>query len=587
MLKLHLRTIPHFFDPVKQKGTVSPAEPPYLLCLLNPEDLNRELSELQELASAEWPPHLPTVWKILLPRLSPSLIQSVQSQLNQAKSFGPLLVLESLPVQQWASLVAGAVGCISFSRDLNSCQTQAAMALAMEKPFLLPEQETFDPFLSSLPLRYWPSARAERPRVLEECFLTPQFALRSALLKSLDLTRILSLQNLQATEMLIFLFWGRSGSVFLQSLFDRHPEILSTPSTVLMRFYEIWPQILKHLMQTKRSFELNDLLNVFIEAFPSLFYASPDQSNCHLDRLGPEQNTVLSVDSTAFKEAFTLLAQTFFPGDLEITSKTFILLLHYAYELAQGLDISEKHLIAYQLHRPYLNSATQGLFQDFPQARVLGMVREPIRGLYSHLRMFLEDTRAGQYQPPRPDYTYEDMVFDGSYLGYYQHQLMGWKALQTRYDPPLREVALENLHQNPENQMRQLAEWLGITWHSCLLESTFNGLAYWGDSRAHQKLQGFSQSHPLSQDWEDQFSFLDREVLSALLADDLKRQGYDAPFLFVKTLLPLLIFMPTRLEFKAFEKALKSRDQKACEDTLLNLLDRWKISFMALFGREI
>jgi hypothetical protein len=100
-------------------------------------------------------------------------------------------------------------------------------------------------------------------------------------------------------------------------------------------------------------------------------------------------------------------------------------------------------------------------------------------------------------------------------------------------------------------------------------------------------VQGFSQSHPLSQDWEDQFSFLDREVLSALLADDLKRQGYDAPFLFVKTLLPLLIFMPTRLEFKAFEKALKSRDQKACEDTLLNLLDRWKISFMALFGREI
>jgi hypothetical protein len=215
------------------------------------------------------------------------------------------------------------------------------------------------------------------------------------------------------------------------------------------------------------------------------------------------------------------------------------------------------------------------------------MVREPLRGLHSHLRMYLEDTRAGQYEAPRPDYSYAEMVRDGTYLGYYQHQLGGWKALQRLYHPPLYEMQLEALHASPESELKKLAHWLGIAWAPSLLESSFNGLLYWGDSRAHQPMQGFSNAHPLSQAWEEQFSWLDKEILWALLADDLARQGYGGAFPFVKMLLPLLIFWPTYLERQAFEKALRARDQGACEDIFLTLLDRWKISFMALFGREI
>ncbi len=584
MLKLHLRTIPHFFDPAK--ASRPNAIRPFLVCLLSAAQWPSEWARLLALAQSCSDLAVPRVWKILVMDLSEEERQAPQNQLQAVLPAGPHLELENAPLRQWPALFAQSRGCLCLSESAEAALPQVIQALAMELP-VLSACRVFPAPYQALPVHPWPNSPAEIPSALEHLAVAPLPSLRAALLSCLKLEQICSRQSLQATEVVALLFWGRSGSVFLQSLLDSHPEVLSTPATVLMRFYEVWPELLRVLMQSRRNFELGDLLGIFAEAFPSLFEASPDTSNCRLDQLGPERDQILKVGYDDFKEAFLWLAQSFYTGSLEMTSKTFFVLLHYAYELAQGIDISDKHLIAYQLHRPSLNPSTTGFFRDFPEARVLGMVREPLRGLHSHLRMYLEDTRAGQYEAPRPDYSYEEMVRDGTYLGYYQHQLGGWKALQSLYHPPLYEMQLEALHAAPETEMKKLAHWLGIAWAPSLLVSSFNGLAYWGDGRAHQPMQGFSSSHPLSQAWEGQFSWLDREVLLALLADDLARQGYGGPFPFVKMLLPLLIFWPTFLERQAFENALRARDQAACEDIFLTLLDRWKISFMALFGRQI
>ncbi|MBT9543956.1 MAG: sulfotransferase [Candidatus Sericytochromatia bacterium] len=584
MLKLHLRTIPHFFDPAK--ASRPNAIRPFLLCLLSAAQWQPELAKLVALAEGCADLALPRVWKLLVSDLSEEESLALQNQLQELLPVGPRLELENIPLRQWPALFAQSQACLSLSESAETALPQVMQALAMDLPVLAACSSLPAPY-QALPVHPWPFRPADFFLALEKGLAAPQPPLRAALLHCLDLPQICTLQSLQATEVVALLFWGRSGSVFLQSLLDRHPEILSTPATVLMRFYEVWPDLLRSLVQTRRAFELGALLDAFAEAFPVLFEAAPDTSNCNLDHLGPERDQVLKVSYSDFKQAFLWLAQGFYSGGLEISSKTFFVLLHYAYELAQGLDISDKHLIAYQLHRPGLNPSTTGFFRDFPQTRVLGMAREPMRALHSHLRMYLEDTRAGQYEAPRPDYSYHEMVRDGTYLGYYQHQLGGWKALQNAYEPPLYEMRLEALHAAPESELKKLAQWLGIAWAPCLLESSFNGLTYWGDSRAHQPLQGFSRTHPLSQAWEEHFSWLDKEVLWALLAEDLTRQGYGSPFSFVKMLLPLLIFWPTCLERQAFEHALRARDQAACEDIFLTLLDRWKISFMVLFGRQV
>ena len=37
-------------------------------------------------------------------------------------------------------------------------------------------------------------------------------------------------------------YYGRSGSIFLQSLLDSHPEVLMFPSIYLSGFYSFWSQ---------------------------------------------------------------------------------------------------------------------------------------------------------------------------------------------------------------------------------------------------------------------------------------------------------------------------------------------------------
>jgi len=453
----------------------------------------------------------------------------------------------------------------------------------MEIPFASQRFETSESLWAELPVQLWEGDPLE---VLKKQLHAPPLGLRTALLKALGLEQVKQKEELLKTEMVILLFWGRSGSVFLQSLLDGHPEILTTPATVLMTFYEVWPRMLQALVQKSQSFTLPDLLDSFAEFFPSLFYADPDTTGCHLNQLGPDQQTVLAVSSSDFKQAFQLLVHSFFADAFELSTQQFLLLLHYAYEMAQGRDISEKHLIAYQLHRPFMNICTETIFKDFPETRVLGMVREPMRGLFSHLRMFVEDQREGRYGKLVPDYTYEDAVFEGMFLNYYSHQLMGWKVLRKRYQPAIYEQQLEALHVQPEAEMRRLAAWLGVAWHESLLESTFNGLQYWGDKRAHQKIQGFSAAHPLSETWQDYFSTVDKEILYALLAKELKRQGYEAPFSFVSMMLPLLIFWPTRLEQQALNLAIQRRDSAACELWFLRLLERWRVCFGVFFERE-
>lgn len=588
MTYLHLRNLPHLFNPalVPPSAREVAGAQTALLCLLDPKQLETELAQLLALAntaantkaSAEVQQNC--VWKILLLPQPAEHLAEAQRILAAAPLPLPPLELHIQPLHQWPPFFASVQACLCLSRDPELRLKQAVMALSMDLPVYLPESVEANPHWSALPVEIWPPQPFLQAQMGSE-------SLRERCLKALQLTQTLSQASLNATEMAVFVYWGRSGSVFLQSLFDQHPEVLSTPATVLMRFYDFWSELVKTLVEKQAQFDLNDFLNLFCSYFASLFYAQPDSSTCCLDQLGPQQDTVLQVDVPAFKEAFVWLIQLFFPGDVAINSRIFFLVVHYAYEMAQGRDISEKHLIAYQLHQPILNHASTSLFADFPETRVLGIAREPMRALFSHLRMYRDNRRTGTEAPQRLDYDYLDMVLDGTYLTYYTHQLAGWKALQGRYQPRLYEMILEKLHAKPEAEMRKLAEWLQIAWHPCLLQSSFNGLAYWGDRRAYQKIQGFSAAHPLSDDWESCFGPLDKEILYALLPDDVKRQGYGSAFPFVKLLLPLLIFLPTRLERQALEQALHTRNTQACENWLLHLLERWKVSFMALFGREI
>lgn len=587
---MHLRSLPHLFVP--DISPLSDLQPDpglsHLVCFLDPTDPLAEWVALLQWGAAAFSASDPVVFCIHLPdpEAGEALFQAALAKTGLKEGDIPAHLLFHVAPWEYPAVLAATQACLSLSSNVDWNRQQAVQALALNRPCLtvLPE----DTLLSRLPVL---SAQAPA-RESGQALLQAQTGLRTRLIEVLELSEPLNLAKILQTEILLIYFWGRSGSYFIQSLLDSHPEVLSTPTGALKSFHETWNSQLSQLLQERPQVSLPEMLDFFIETYPVLFHASPDSTFSNLDRLGPNQDQILQVDPEAFKVGFMGLYEAHFKGRTSLDRRGFFLLLHYAYELAQGRDISHKHLLVYQVHRPDLNRANAEVLADFPQARALGMVREPLRGLHSHLRMRVLQAEMGLTKTEAPlngrSYDFSDTVSEGFYLSAYHHQLLGWKPLLQHYEGlKLYEQKLEALHAEPEAEMRKLADWLKIEWHPCLLESTFNGLAFWGDLASHRPLNGFSQAQTQSTAWENHFSQRDREILYCLLEKDLHRQGYGAPFPFVKWFLPLLIFWPSRLEQMAFEMALRQRNQAACEMIFLNLIKRWLISFAALFEREI
>lgn len=330
-------------------------------------------------------------------------------------------------------------------------------------------------------------------------------------------------------------FWGRSGSVFLHSLFDSHPEVLTMPASRLNAFHaREWPKI-------AREPDIADMARRFVELNPSLFDGRQDRWFEGLDAMGPGRDTPIAVDPAAFaRELSRLLA-----APAAATRRRFFLAAHVAYALARGEDVSRKTTVVYHLHSPEAYANIEAALDDFPDLRAVGVTREPIRSALSYLRKNVLGARAWE-QHDRSEYA--QLVPTGGYNFVYRHQLIGWREMLARYSIPFRALRIEDLNRDTEKQMRALADFLGLSWHPCLLQSTFNGLAYGGDQLSIGQANATARQAPSSAESDAALDPLDRYVLSGLLANFRREFDYgDTPAL-QRWLTPLLVLLPTRLE---------------------------------------
>ncbi|PIQ24179.1 hypothetical protein COW36_10180 [bacterium (Candidatus Blackallbacteria) CG17_big_fil_post_rev_8_21_14_2_50_48_46] len=381
-------------------------------------------------------------------------------------------------------------------------------------------------------------------------------------------------------DIVFIIYWGRSGSVFLQSLLDNHPEVFSTPATTLSSYHLDWEEWGETYTGKQDEKSWNQVLDAFCNKYPHLFWSIPDPTWCNLEHLGKNQDQKIEVSKTEFQQQFKyLLRQQKQP--LSISRRQVFILVHMAYELAQGHDITKKHLIIFPKHVPDMNQVMKSALEDFPNAKILGTVRDPIRGFFSHLRMHIQESRIGRYRPAQPDYDMGEAIISEQFYYLLRHLLMGWNDLP-KYNPKLeiKSVQLETLHAQPEETMKELSQWLKIQWDSCLLESTFNGLQYWGDRSAYQKVQGFQIQHPLSDSWQSEFSLQDQKLLYLLLAKELKTWGY-------LNLIPknnifafLLVLKPFKCEFSALIKCIQKKKYKKMLWTLRRIISSHKLMYL-------
>ena len=251
--------------------------------------------------------------------------------------------------------------------------------------------------------------------------------------------------------------WGRSGSVLLASYFDGHDDIITLPN-----------QTSEYAYPFCREYQSLSLWEKLV-AYPA--YSQMRKGNAGDLFLKDNPDGDFAVEPVHYFASVQALF-AIYGGNPAVglhARRRFFQFLHVAY--AGALDrpaVNPRPLMISAQH--WINSElAQALVDDFPDARFLHTIRDPISALDSWLeRHFIWQFR------DNPDLTsgYRYPAFDA------HRDLLSWDAGHPGLQERTRAVRFEDMHLAPERTMRRLAEWLGVPYRSCLLDSTLNGRPY-------------------------------------------------------------------------------------------------------------
>lgn len=340
------------------------------------------------------------------------------------------------------------------------------------------------------------------------------------------------LDPLSLTRVVAILFYGRSGSVFLGSLLDGHPQIVATPGCYLNGFYEFWDQFGK--------LPAYELINAFADYYAVLFDAKNECKSpvCGADagtdlgftEMGPERNQCLGVN----RDRFRVCMSECLSSCSVVSRRLFLQVVHVAYQEALGRTVQDPTpLIVFPLHTPSLERMGK-LVEDFPDTCFLHVVRNPVQTLGSHLACYMKSGLLDTAQA--------EWIFRGI--------LQGGVSVLPGIRERSRAVRLEDLHNKPKETMEKVCAWLGLEWSDCLLESTFDGKQWWNVKNSPQ-ISGFSQV-TLAKKHDNLITPLDRFRLLCLLRDKYRVWQYGPPAWtssrFIRGLNCLLLLWPFRAE---------------------------------------
>ncbi len=280
---------------------------------------------------------------------------------------------------------------------------------------------------------------------------------------------------------------GRTGSIFLHSLLDGHPEIITTPGVYFKGFFH--PEVWDLLYVGKNNSNWKKILvSNFISMYDSFFDAKslldvpgkpmsgPPGYSSGLTTLGKNKDISLKLD----KEKFGQYLFTFLEGYEEMTRATFFKLIHLAYNATIKRNLNPT-LLFFHIHNPTFVESAQFL-KDFPNARFLQIIREPIQALESWCKI----------EPKITDITNmeheENNKFINKFaivLNYLNNQILDKSKANAV-------IRLEDLKKEPTGTLKKLADWLGIKYIKNLQEPSFEGNYYWGISNTTPDVKGFS-----------------------------------------------------------------------------------------------
>jgi hypothetical protein len=316
---------------------------------------------------------------------------------------------------------------------------------------------------------------------------------------------------------------GSSGSLLLASYLEGHPDVIGLPilfGQALYPFFDHYQSLSLReklltypFVQKSNSDDFNDSFEHAPAGITPVHYLAAVDA---VMRVHPEQ-----------------------PSSYQQQRRAFFVLVHVAYCVALG--ISPRSAAPLIVHGQHIwdDELAQRFVEDFREARFMHTVRDPISNT-GRLLARHDDNLLGAA-----------LVL--SHLSYADRP-------HTGMDDRTGTIRFEDLHLHLEELMRAVAAWLGLSFESALLESTFYGVPFvasrgatsWSGPRPEQAVRDTKN-----------VSFTDRGMLYAVLYEDFASWNYPCPRAFahapvrVITCL-LLLLIPFRIEIMVAKSLFRS-----------------------------
>ena len=246
-----------------------------------------------------------------------------------------------------------------------------------------------------------------------------------------------------------------TGSVFLHSLLDGHPEICTIPGV---------PNFMPLI--SSKYYSAEDAFMIFEISNPKFYDTSKmsrsDQNSAGLFGLGEKMDEGIITNKTLFREHFF---QHMY-GE-ELTSKNIIISLYYAYARSHYFDISKFKIL---LLHPHEREITFIFDQIFPKSKYLIPIRNPIRAYCSSIKLRKEkaDARNEPYIPRRH--------LLSSAVNLYEYFKRNMDICIFR---------IEDFGSHKEKRiMKLISKYIGIEYNKSMESSTFGCKTFWGANPA-------------------------------------------------------------------------------------------------------
>jgi hypothetical protein len=276
--------------------------------------------------------------------------------------------------------------------------------------------------------------------------------------------------TLESVQPIFIVGTPKSGTTFLLSLFDSHPNVISLLETA------VYHLPLRGLSNRR---DLVSRLQAFYGRLMS-------------------QHTI-HAGATSEKIAQALAGLDVEPSTPDLARRIWSMFVSVvAASLPDGARDRVTHVIE---KTPRHYDAVDGIVRDFPTAKILHVLRDP-RDNYVALKRMMDEAeyRGIGYQPTN---FMRDRLLASLESAY---------ANVDKYPGQYRLVYYEQLIREGEPVIREIAAWLGLGWHEALLIPSYGGELWRGNSLApdlKDRLKPFDQ-RPIGR-WKDSLS--EQEVI--------------------------------------------------------------------------